>query len=208
MTISRRGGGGFDGELAGTLVPGNYEREREYQTQWGKDTRKIKKMRKKDKHIGQLPLTNLDAALEEEILRTDRPNGMPPLSAIQTETRKLSLPDSDAEAIYDVWLSNGFKLGNGQKIKNFKATIRTWHRNEFFPSQRKAARGGPSVNKAEWTPPTLEELKAYASQKRWSAGFARHCYSTWVANNWRHYGQPISSDEQWKAIMDSMDYRP
>jgi hypothetical protein len=102
---------------------------------------------KKDKLTGQLPLGDVEQALEDEIRKTNRPAGMPPLSEIKTEVAKLGLSPADAEAIYDVWLSNGFKFKNGQKVRDFRATIRTWHRNEWFPSQRKAAKSKPVDNK-------------------------------------------------------------
>ena len=70
----------------------------------------------------------------------DRPKGMPTLAMIKQETAKFGLPDSDAEAIYDVWLSNGFTLKGGARIKDFKATMRTWYRNHWFDSQRRAAK--------------------------------------------------------------------
>lgn len=70
----------------------------------------------------------------------DRPRGMPTLAVIKTETAKLGLPDSDAEAIYDAWLTTGFKTGRGVKIANWHAALRNWFRNSWFPSQKKAAK--------------------------------------------------------------------
>jgi hypothetical protein len=100
----------------------------------------------KKKIYGQLPLTNMEAAIEKAI-PTDRPATMPPYSVIKTEVLRLGLTETDAEAINDVWLSNGFTLKGGRKIKDFKAAIRTWHRNEWFPSQRTAAKNKPVDNK-------------------------------------------------------------
>jgi hypothetical protein len=100
----------------------------------------------KKKIYGQLPLTNLEAAIEKAI-PTDRPATMPPYNVILTEVMRLGLPETDAEAINDVWLQNGFTLKGGTKIKDFKAAIRTWHRNDWFPSQRKAAKNKPVDNK-------------------------------------------------------------
>ena len=62
---------------------------------------------------------------------------MPPLTDVKRETLKLGLPDSDAEHIYDSWLVSGFKNGRGLKIASWKAAIRIWHRNGYFPSQKK-----------------------------------------------------------------------
>lgn len=162
----------------------------------------------KPKHTGQLPLDKVEQAVEDAIINSDRPKGMPALSVIKSEVVRQGLTEADAEHAYDVWLMNGFALRNGKKVQDWKAAIRVWKRNEYFPSQRKATRTSPIIKKATWNPPTLEAIKEYCSRKRWSAGFARHCYNTWIGNNWRHYGEPIQSDEQWKAIMESMEYRP
>jgi hypothetical protein len=64
-----------------------------------------------------------------------RPLGMPCLAAIKQETRKLGLPDTDAEHIYDVWLMDGFKTKRGL-IQDWKAAIRNWYRHRWFASQK------------------------------------------------------------------------
>jgi hypothetical protein len=117
----------------------------------------------KKKIYGQLPLTNMEAAIEKAI-PTDRPPMMPPYNVIKTEVMRLGLAESDAEAINDVWLSNGFTLKGGRKIKDFKAAIRTWHRNEWFPSQRKAAKLKPVDNK-ERMHAQMERMQANARNR-------------------------------------------
>jgi hypothetical protein len=91
-------------------------------------------MSKKKKHDGQLPLPHIPAALEEG----QRPKGMPTLAMIKTATARYGLPDSDAEFLYDSWLMNGFKTARGQKIMNWQAAVRNWHRAGYFPSLRRA----------------------------------------------------------------------
>jgi hypothetical protein len=61
---------------------------------------------------------------------------MPPLAIIQTELVKLGLTPADGEALYDSWLASGFRLKNGNRIKDWKAAMRNWYRNSWFPSQK------------------------------------------------------------------------
>ena len=89
--------------------------------------------KKEQKHMGQLPLLSQ----YDEERTTEKHPGMPPLSDVIQETKKLGLPDSDAEHIWDSWLVSGFKNGRGLKIASWKAAIRMWHRQGFFPSQKK-----------------------------------------------------------------------
>ena len=62
---------------------------------------------------------------------------MPYLEEIVVETRRLGLPDTDAEALQDSWLGNGFKLATGNPVRDWRAVVRTWFRYDFFPSQKK-----------------------------------------------------------------------
>lgn len=119
-------------------------------------------MRKKT--YGQLPLQNFEDAFEDAVTRTDRPAGMPPHNVILTEVTKLGLPSTDADAIYDVWLANGFTLKGGRKIRDFRAALRTWHRNEWFPSQREAARSRP-IDGKERMRAQMERMKANARNR-------------------------------------------
>jgi hypothetical protein len=99
-----------------------------------------------DKNDGQLPLPHIPAALEAN--QGPLPKGMPTLPVIKAETARLGLPDSDAEAIFDYWLSNGFRTKVG-KIKDFKATIRNWVRNSYFPSLKRANKWAARDQEAE-----------------------------------------------------------
>jgi hypothetical protein len=67
-----------------------------------------------------------------------RPLGMPTLPVLRTELARLGLPASDAEYLYDRWLTNGFKTKAG-KIKNWRAAARNFYREGYFPSQKKHA---------------------------------------------------------------------
>jgi hypothetical protein len=86
------------------------------------------------KNQGQQWMPEIQQAVEDVFI--ERPKGMPPLSMIKAETAKLGLPDSDADYIHDAWLTNGFKTGRGHKIQHWRAAIRNWFRNGFFPSQK------------------------------------------------------------------------
>jgi hypothetical protein len=90
--------------------------------------------KKEQKHIGQKPLISE----YDEPTPEDRPKGMPSLSQIKTEVATYGLRASDAEHLYDTWLVSGFKNGRNQSVKSWKAAIRIWFRNGYFPSQKKA----------------------------------------------------------------------
>jgi hypothetical protein len=102
---------------------------------------------KKDEHDGQLPLSGIQKSLREN--QGPRPPGMPSLAMIQTETTKLGLPDSDAEYIFDAWLTSGFRLKNGNKIRDWKAAVRNWYRNNWFPSLRRKSAWAERDKEAE-----------------------------------------------------------
>jgi hypothetical protein len=90
--------------------------------------------KKKPDDNPELPGAAEERELEEELQK--RPKGMPPLSMIKTEMAKMGLPESDAEFMFDLWLSNGFKTKTGQ-IKDWRAAIRVWFRSNWLPSQKK-----------------------------------------------------------------------
>jgi hypothetical protein len=66
----------------------------------------------------------------------------------------------------------------------------------------------PGVPTSRWTPPAKQTVLDFARSKGWPAGFALHTWSTFIANNWHHYGQPITSDDQWQAIMSVTEWNP
>ena len=127
--------------------------------------------RKEQKHIGQLPLVSE----YDEQTTEDRPRGMPPLIDVKLVTRKLGLPDSDAEHIYDSWLVSGFKNGRGLRIASWKAAIRMWHRSGFFPSQKKpqAAPGELMTNEI------LDALAANPAYKKIDVQKEGWAFSEW-----------------------------
>jgi hypothetical protein len=90
------------------------------------------------KNQGQQWMPGIQQDVEDVFV--ERPGGMPPLSMIKVETAKLGLPDSDADYIHDAWLANGFKNARGIKIAHWRAAIRNWFRNGFFPSQKTRAK--------------------------------------------------------------------
>ena len=169
-------------------------------------------MKKKKDLAGQLPLDGVEASLDDAILKSDKPRGLPALSAIRAEVKKYGLLDSDAEHMHDIWCMNGFTLKGGKKVQDWKAAVRVWHRNEYFPSQRKPS----GIKTTAWQPPTLEEVFERALElqrdkdtmpqaaRRRAKRLAQWCYDHWVGAGWTRYGQPIKSAEQWKALMVEM----
>jgi hypothetical protein len=101
--------------------------------------------KKEQNHVGQQPLPNLSQYDDdpdpdpffEHYAEVKLPRGMPTLAMIKTETTLYGLPPSDAEHLFNVWLSNGFKTAR-HPVKNWKAVVRIWHRCRYFPSLREA----------------------------------------------------------------------
>jgi hypothetical protein len=135
----------------------------------------------------------------------NRPKGMPSLAVIKQETAKLGLPDSDAEHLYDVWLRDDFKTARGTRIRNWHAAVRIWFRSGWFPSQKAARNGaGPHTHSCpKWQPPTKELILEYCKKRRYSHDWGLKIYRLLVARNWKYFGEPVTSDEQWKAICDT-----
>lgn len=104
---------------------------------------------RKPKNYGQQPLPSLEAQIEAEATKNERPVGMPSLGMVKTYTSSLGLTDQDAEQIYDSWLASGYKLRTGHKIRDWKAVVRTWHRSGGFLSQKKAAAATQSLAEKE-----------------------------------------------------------
>jgi hypothetical protein len=90
----------------------------------------------KKTNTGQQFFTEVERAVDASSEEAKRPAGMPPLGLIQTETRRLGYPDSDAEFIYDRWLATGFKDGCNRRFKDWRAAIRTWAKCRYLPSQK------------------------------------------------------------------------
>lgn len=47
----------------------------------------------------------------------------------------LGLPSSDGEILFDKWTGSGWKTAAGP-IKDWQATIRSWQRQQYLPSQK------------------------------------------------------------------------
>src|ERR1700756_1610729 len=105
----------------------------------------------KPKNFGQQWLSEVQQAAEQNYQA--RPIGMPSLQMIKTEALRLGLTESDAEVIYDHWLTNGFRTKLG-RIRDWRAAMRTWMHRGSFPSQRTTAPAG-------FTPPSEEEFLGY-----------------------------------------------
>jgi hypothetical protein len=154
---------------------------------------------KKQTNQGQQWMPQIQEGVEHN--NGDRPKGMPTLATLKSETAKFGLPDSDAEAIYDSWLVNGFKTARGIKIKDWRAAIRTWHRNGWFPSLRTAAKSDPS-----WKPPSKETVLAWArTKKSISLSNVLKGFKTVNGRGWNWYGK-ITSDQQWQDLFETHNF--
>jgi len=92
-----------------------------------------------EKMSGQMQLAGVHQALEANAKRQKLPTGMPVLAVIREEVVRLGLPETDGDHLYDCWLASGFKTARGNKIKDWKASLRVWARNGWLPSQKKRA---------------------------------------------------------------------
>lgn len=69
-----------------------------------------------------------------------KPKGMPSLAMVKDEAVRLGLTEEDASYMIDVWLQNGFRTKSGP-VRDWRAAMRVWYRNCWFPSQKKANDG-------------------------------------------------------------------
>jgi hypothetical protein len=54
-------------------------------------------------------------------------------------SKSIGLPESDGEYLFHKWEGNGWTNG-GSPVKNWKATIRSWVKGKFLPSQKAPAK--------------------------------------------------------------------
>lgn len=94
--------------------------------------------------------------VEQSLEKTNRPLGMPPLAAITSEVLRIGFTRSDAESVYDFWLSNGFKVGS-RTVRDWKAAIRNMARYNRLPSQQAQPPG--LVEHRRTKPAQLREAK-------------------------------------------------
>jgi uncharacterized protein with PIN domain len=59
----------------------------------------------------------------------------------------------------------------------------------------------------EWNPPSETEVKDYAIAHGYVSSFGRYCYRLWTGNNWRWYGEPIKSTNQWQCLMEAIEWK-
>jgi len=76
------------------------------------------------------------------------PRGMPPTDAVKAEALRMGLTEEDALAVTDHWLANGFKTGRNP-VKDWRAVLRTWKREKWFPSQKKGQKDRTA--KTDWS---------------------------------------------------------
>jgi hypothetical protein len=80
---------------------------------------------------------------------TPKPPGEPPdhkekarcsLDQVRAFAVEMGCPASDGDSMFDHWEANGWKVG-ANKMKDWKATFRYWHRNNYLPSQKNVRNG-------------------------------------------------------------------
>ena len=59
----------------------------------------------------------------------------------------------------------------------------------------------------EWNPPTEQVVKAYADAHGYATSFGRYCYRLWTGQNWKWYGERITSDHQWQCLMEGIEWK-
>jgi hypothetical protein len=150
----------------------------------------------KNRNFGQQWIPEVQQSVENSY--QSRPSGMPSLAVIKQETKKLGLPDSDAEHIYDVWLMDGFKTKHGP-IRSYKAAIRNWYRKKWFHSQRSATAPG-------FQAPSEEEFLRYCDSKKMTRTYGLKLYRFLVARGWKYFGTPVTTEDQWKAICHTHEF--
>jgi len=74
--------------------------------------------------------------------------GMPPFDLIRTEVARMGLSQEDADSVIDHWLANGFRTGR-HKVQDWKAVLRIWKREQWFPSQKKGLKDRTS--RTDWS---------------------------------------------------------
>jgi len=75
------------------------------------------------------------------------PAGMPAPNAVESECQRMGLSRDDAAYLIDHWRSNGFRVGRN-KVKDWRAVLRTWKTNQWFPSQKTAK---DTSKKTDWS---------------------------------------------------------
>lgn len=76
------------------------------------------------------------------------------MEEVVTFCATLGLPTSDAESTWHKWEGNGWKSGS-QRIKDWRATIRSWKASGYMPSQKQQ---GPTYS-SRFREPEIPEKK-------------------------------------------------
>jgi hypothetical protein len=142
--------------------------------------------RKKPKNYGQQFFGEVEKAVDMSY--TGRPRGMPNIEVLKTEVQRKGLPPTDAEYLYDRWLANGFRIGR-DPIKDWKAVVRNWYTDGWFPSQN-GIKPGP-------------KQESYASHERVQSWCATHKVTKMTARAW---GELMSGKWQGKTITNETDF--
>lgn len=147
--------------------------------------------RKKPKNFGQQFLPAVQKAADSNY--EGRPLGMPALAVLATELARLGIPESDAEYLYDRWLTNGFTTG-GRPIRNWRAAARTWFRSGWLPSQKGIPHGQPEQS---W--PSYERVKEWCIKKKKSQLTSR-AWGELMSGKFR--GRAITNEVDFNAAME------
>jgi len=147
--------------------------------------------KKKPINAGQQFFSEVQKAVEDSY--KSRPRGMPCLEVLTTEMKRLGLPASDAEYLYDAWLANGFVTGK-HRIRSWKAALRNWFRNGWLPSQKGIRPGQPDESY-----PSYELVQAWCSRKNVSKMTAR-AWGELMTGRFR--GKPITNEVDFDAALE------
>jgi DNA-binding transcriptional MocR family regulator len=110
------------------------------------------------------------------------------IDQLRAYANEIGLPESDGESRFYGWESNGWMTGKN-RIKDWKAAMRTWKANRWLPSQQ-----ATKTHDAPPTPPTFEEVATYAAEN--NQPYAESFYDYAATNGWRTKTGPIID---WRA---------
>jgi len=77
-----------------------------------------------------------------------QPKGMPDPDSIRNEVLRQGLTEEDGDYLVDNWLANGYRHGRNP-VKDWRALIRSWKIQKYFPSQKKGLKDRTS--KTDWS---------------------------------------------------------
>ena len=121
------------------------EQRREYMREYMRKRRGSKGVTRVNKRKLKLaPLAQVEVKADEKESKGNRSKGT--REELRSYASEIGMPESDGEAMFDRWESNGWKTGENS-IKDWRAGMRTWKQNHWLPSQKNGThRQNPPVN--------------------------------------------------------------